>query len=81
MHMKIAVVFAIAAGMTVSAAASAEMSGAVVKIGVLSEMSGLYADIGGPGSVEAARMAIADFGGGVNGKKIDRGAPSYRWAL
>src|SRR5260370_24160662 len=34
-------------------------------------MSGLYADITGPGSVEAARMAIADFGGSVNGKKIE----------
>jgi branched-chain amino acid transport system substrate-binding protein len=70
MHMKIAVVFAIAAGFTLSAAASDAMSGTVVKIGVLSDMSGLYADIGGPGSVEAARMAIADFGGNVNGKKI-----------
>ncbi|MBO0736447.1 MAG: ABC transporter substrate-binding protein [Alphaproteobacteria bacterium] len=51
--------------------ASAEISGDVVKIGVLSDMSGLYADIGGPGSVEAARMAINDFGGTVNGKKIE----------
>ena len=34
-------------------------------------MSSLYADIGGPGSVEAARMAVADFGGTVNGKKIE----------
>jgi len=32
-----------------------------VKIGVLSDMSSLYADIGGPGSVAAAKMAIADF--------------------
>ena len=32
-----------------------------VKIGVLSDMSSLYADIGGPGSVTAAKMAIADF--------------------
>ncbi len=56
---------------TLSAPASAEMSGEVVKIGVLSDMSGLYADIGGPGSVEAARMAVADFGGSVNGKKIE----------
>ena len=32
-----------------------------VKIGVLSDMSSLYADIGGPGSVVAAKMAIADF--------------------
>ena len=69
--MKIAVVFAIAAGFTLSAAASAAMSGTVVKIGVLSDMSGLYSDIGGPGSVEAARMAIADFGGSVRGKKIE----------
>jgi len=32
-----------------------------IKIGVLSDMSSLYADIGGPGSVAAAKMAIADF--------------------
>src|SRR5882672_259088 len=32
-----------------------------VKIGVLSDMSSLYADIGGPGSVAAAKMAVADF--------------------
>src|ERR1700686_1398149 len=71
MPMKIAVIFAIAAALSLSAAAFAEISGDVVKIGVLSDMSGLYADIGGPGSVEAARIAIADFGGTVNGKKIE----------
>ena len=32
-----------------------------VKIGVLTDMSSLYSDIGGPGSVAAARLAIADF--------------------
>jgi branched-chain amino acid transport system substrate-binding protein len=32
-----------------------------IKIGVLSDMSGLYGDIGGPGSVAAARMAVEDF--------------------
>src|SRR3954467_2098725 len=32
-----------------------------VKIGVLSDMSSLYADIGGPGSVAAAKLAVADF--------------------
>ncbi len=69
--MKIAVIFVIAAVLTLGATASAEMSGDVVKIGVLSDMSGLYSDIGGPGSVEAARMAIADFGGSVHGKKIE----------
>jgi substrate-binding family protein len=42
-----------------------------VKIGVLSDMSSLYADIGGQGSVEAARMAIDDFGGKVLGQPIE----------
>src|SRR5690242_8109800 len=71
MQLRIGVIFALAVALTLSAPASAEMSGEVVKIGVLSDMSGLYADIGGAGSVEAARMAIADFGGSVNGKKIE----------
>jgi len=47
------------------------ISGDKVKIGVMNDMSGLYADIGGPGSVEAARMAIADFGGKVLGKPVE----------
>jgi branched-chain amino acid transport system substrate-binding protein len=42
-------------------AASAQISGDVVKIGVLSDMSGLYSDIGGQGSVVAANMAVEDF--------------------
>src|SRR5579863_2570324 len=41
--------------------ASAQMSGKPVKIGVMSDMSSLYADIGGPGSVLAAQMAADDF--------------------
>ena len=41
--------------------AQAQISDGVVKIGVLSDMSSLYSDIGGGGSVVAARMAIADF--------------------
>jgi len=69
--MKAAFVAAFAALLVLAAPASAKMSGDVVKIGVLNDMSGLYADISGPGSVEAARMAIADFGGSVNGKKIE----------
>ncbi|HYL90088.1 MAG TPA: ABC transporter substrate-binding protein [Burkholderiales bacterium] len=39
----------------------AQISGGVVKIGVLNDMSSLYADIGGPGSVAAAKMAVEDF--------------------
>ncbi|MCX7894302.1 MAG: ABC transporter permease, partial [Burkholderiales bacterium] len=41
--------------------AQAQISDGVVKIGVLSDMSSLYADIGGPGSVLAARLAVEDF--------------------
>ena len=47
------------------------VSGDVVKIGVLTDMSGLYSDLGGNGSVEAAKMAVADFGGKVLGKNIE----------
>src|SRR5437660_6121735 len=68
--MKLAAIFGLTA-LLLSTTASAEISGEVVKIGVLNDMSGLYADIGGAGSVEAARMAIADFGGSVDGKKIE----------
>ena len=44
-----------------AAGAQAQVSGGVVKTGVLNDMSSLYADIGGPGSVTAARMAVEDF--------------------
>ena len=57
---------AIAAG-----SAHAEMSGGTVKIGVLNDMSGLYADLSGQGSVIAAQMALEDFGGNVNGTKVE----------
>jgi branched-chain amino acid transport system substrate-binding protein len=42
-----------------------------VKIGILNDQSGVYADYGGKASFEAARMAIEDFGGEVLGQKID----------
>ena len=42
-----------------------------VKVGLITDMSGLYADIDGQGGAEAIRMAIADFGGKVLGKPID----------
>jgi branched-chain amino acid transport system substrate-binding protein len=41
-----------------------------VVIGDIDDLSGLYADVIGPGGIEAAKMAIADFGGTVLGKKI-----------
>ncbi|MFZ5549852.1 MAG: ABC transporter substrate-binding protein [Pseudomonadota bacterium] len=68
----------LAAACTVSLAAAlagapaqAQISGDVVKIGLITDMSSLYADIDGPGGVEAIRMAIADAGGAVNGKKVE----------
>ena len=54
-----------------SSAALAQISGDAVKIGVMNDQSGLYADLAGQGSVEAARMAVEDFGGSVNGAPIE----------
>jgi branched-chain amino acid transport system substrate-binding protein len=59
--------FALAA----SSAAQAQVSGDVVKIAVMNDMSGPYADITGQSSVTAVQMAIDDFGGTVLGKKIE----------
>jgi branched-chain amino acid transport system substrate-binding protein len=42
-----------------------------VKIGILNDQSGVYADYGGKYSIEAAHMAVEDFGGEVLGKKIE----------
>ena len=49
----------------------AEAQTGPLKLGVLTDMSSLYADNGGPGSVVAAQMAIEDFGGTVLGRKIE----------
>ena len=49
----------------------AQISDGVVKIGVLNDQSGPYADIAGPGSVLATQMAAEDFGGAVLGAKIE----------
>ena len=54
-----------------AATASAEMTGNTIKIGVLNDQSSLYADLSGQGSVVAARMAIEDFGGSVNGTPVE----------
>ena len=65
---------AVAAGLAVAVsggAANAQISNDVVKIGVLTDMSSLYADIGGPNSVVAIKMAIEDSGLVAKGWKID----------
>jgi branched-chain amino acid transport system substrate-binding protein len=62
---------AAAIGAPASSASAAAISGNVVRIGVLTDMSGTYSDISGPGAVEAARMAVEDFGGKVLGAPIE----------
>lgn len=59
---------AASAALTMGGARAADDS---VKIGLITDMSGLYADIDGQGGLEAVRMAVADFGGKVNGKPIE----------
>ena len=54
-----------------SFAQQGKLSGDVVKIGVLTDMSGVYADYGGPGAVAAAKLAVQDFGGKIFGKPIE----------
>jgi branched-chain amino acid transport system substrate-binding protein len=51
-------------------AAQAQISGDVIKIGVLTDKSGLYADVAGEGAVVAAQMAVEEFGGKAAGKPV-----------
>src|SRR5438105_12017259 len=55
----------------IGGAANAEISDNVVKIGVLNDISGIFQDTNGMGSVEAARMAADDFAGGGKGIKVE----------
>jgi branched-chain amino acid transport system substrate-binding protein len=52
-------------------AGAQQVSNNTVKIGILNDQSGVYADFGGKWSVEAARMAVADFGGKVLNQPIE----------
>ena len=54
----------------IAGAAQAEVSNDEIRIAYLADMSGTYRDLSGPGGLEALRMAIEDFGGTVDGKKI-----------
>ena len=67
----LAVAVAAAFSLGAASSASAQISGDVVKIGIITDLSGVYSDIDGQGGAEAIKMAIADFGGSVNGKKIE----------
>ena len=54
-----------------TAPAHAQSAGSAVKIGVINDQSSIYADLSGMGGVEAARMAVEDFGGSVLGKPVE----------
>ncbi len=68
--MRLSASLAFAAAALIGGAAHAQ-SPVPVKIGVLTDMSSLYADDTGPGSVTAAKMAIADFNPEAHGLKVD----------
>ena len=71
MQFRLVLVSALLASFLAAHDAHAQVSDDVVRIGVLNDQSGLYADLGGPGSVVAARMAVEDFGGAVLGKPVE----------
>jgi ABC-type branched-chain amino acid transport systems, periplasmic component len=54
-----------------SVVAQENVSDGIVRIGLIEDMSGVYADITGPGAVTAARMAVEDFGGSVLGMPVE----------
>jgi len=59
------------AGCTKTEDANEKVTNDTVKIGVLTDLSGLYSDIGGKGSIVAAELAVEDLGGEVAGHKIE----------
>jgi branched-chain amino acid transport system substrate-binding protein len=54
-----------------SGAAHAQYTDNTIKIGVLTDLSGLYADLSGPGAVTAAKLAVEDFGAAAKGLKVE----------
>jgi len=71
MRLQNALILMFAAATFGTSGASAQVSDDVVRIGVLNDQSGLYADLGGQGSVVAALMAVEDTGGSVLGKPVE----------
>ncbi len=73
--MKIRTLTLAAAAATTAALAApvayAQVSNDTIRIGFITDMSGVYADVDGPAGADAIKMAIADAGGNINGKKIE----------
>lgn len=59
------------AALAISAPCAAQISGDVIKIGLVVDLTSLYADVTGQGVIEAVKMPIADAGGSINGKRIE----------
>jgi len=66
-----ALLFGTALSTSLATRAHAQLTDGVVKIGVLTDLSSLYADLAGPGSVTAARLAVADFNAAAKGIKVE----------
>jgi branched-chain amino acid transport system substrate-binding protein len=62
---------ALAGVVAIAAPAAAQISDGVIKIGIMNDQSGTYADLAGPGSVVAARMAVEDFGAAKKNMKVE----------
>jgi branched-chain amino acid transport system substrate-binding protein len=67
----IAIAATAACALGLSFSAQAQISGDTIKIGMITDLSGTYSDIDGNGGAEAVKMAIADMGGMINGKKVE----------
>ena len=62
---------ALTLAITTTSSSTAQISDNIIKIGVMADMNGPLSTAGGPGSVEAARMAAEEFGWSIDGKRID----------
>src|SRR5262249_22341502 len=77
----------VAAAALTSSSAYAQITDGVVKIGVLTDMSSLYSDLAGAGSVAAAKLAVADFNPAAKGMKVEiifgdhQNKPDIAWSL
>ncbi len=69
--MKIRILTLAAAAALSGPAVHAQVSNDTIRIGFITDMSGVYADVDGPAGADAIKMAIADAGGAIDGKKIE----------
>ncbi|MCA6111963.1 ABC transporter substrate-binding protein [Bradyrhizobium cenepequi] len=65
------ILISIALSSILTSPAFSQFSDSKVVIGVMGDQSGVVSDVGGPGSIKAARMAVADFGGSIDGVPIE----------